>query len=374
MRGENIFIFVFDVILSFYCSIWGWHGCTPIKYSSRDKCPHIKLIYYSFKSFHSYQADVTAQKLDVSPPINDASAGASANSEQQRAAAASDARQKRRDYVHAMISNRHCRVYCLLSSGTNAANTSADKAPEMEVFVEDTSGNGTLINGTTLLRRNERRRLHTGDVICLLNPKLLARKIRSVAERKMYVGRYSYVFVNLYEQEARHGWTTLGSVGHQSNGGMMSGSGGSMSNSNSSRKGAAVNVRATRNHSIVNNSAARGGRRSLFSSTTGANGGLGDGGMTTTKSNYPQQQLSSNNDKGNLTSNSTSGGPTTLASAATSSTTRQQRRRQSSASPGVEDIQTWQEDNKFLQHESVVYIIQQSTPVGGGGDRFELIG
>ena len=51
-----------------------------------------------------------------------------------------------------------------------------------------------------------------------------------------------------------------------------------------------------------------------------------------------------------------------------------ERRRQSSASPGVEDIQTWQEDNKFLQRESVVYIIQQSTPVGGGGDRFELTG
>jgi hypothetical protein len=119
----------------------------------------------------------------------------------------------------------------------------------MEVFVEDTSGNGTLINGTTLLRKNERRRLHTGDVICLLNPKLLSKKLRSVAERKMYMSQYSYVFVNLYEQEARHGW----GIG-------MSGTSTSSARTNKGRKktegagggggGGVVNVRAIKCHSI----------------------------------------------------------------------------------------------------------------------------
>ena len=115
-----------------------------------------------------------------------------------------------------MISNRHCRMYCLLNlpnkpnnsiiQNNNANNTNGNNTqhpPEMEVFVEDTSGNGTLINGTTLLRKNERRKLHTGDVICLLNPKLLYKKIRNGNERKRYMQQYSFVFVNLYEQE-RH--------------------------------------------------------------------------------------------------------------------------------------------------------------------------
>ncbi|EJK58896.1 hypothetical protein THAOC_20943, partial [Thalassiosira oceanica] len=137
----------------------------------------------------SAKADVTAQKLVDGGDANNGRSG----------------RQKRHDFIHAMVSNRHCRVYCLLGPSPSGRG-SGRAGGEMEVFAEDTSGNGTLVNGTTLLRRNERRRLHTGDVICLLNPRLLERKLRSPADRKAYVGQYSYVFVNLYEQEARHGW------------------------------------------------------------------------------------------------------------------------------------------------------------------------
>lgn len=151
-----------------------------------------------------------------------------------------------------MVSNRHCRIYCLLSNVNNntinnnsnnylgslssspSSLSASSPPPDMGVFVEDTSGNGTLINGTIQLRKNERRRLHTGDVICLLNPKLLSKKLRSAAERKMYMSQYSYVFVNLYEQEARHGW------------GIMSGK------TKGRKSGGVGNVRAIKCHSINN--------------------------------------------------------------------------------------------------------------------------
>ena len=98
--------------------------------------------------------------------------------------------QRMYDYVHSSVSNRHCRIFCLWGN-------------EMEVYVEDTSGNGTLINNTALLHKNERRKLHTGDVICLVNPGFLSKRIKSAAERKSCMSMYSYVFVNLWEQEAR---------------------------------------------------------------------------------------------------------------------------------------------------------------------------
>ena len=177
-----------------------------------------------------------------------------------------------------MISNRHCKVYCLLSGtiGNNKSNnksSSSPSPPEMEVFVEDTSGNGTLINGTTLLRRNERRKLHTGDVICLLNPKLLSKKLRSVAERKMYMSQYSYVFVNLYEQEARHGWGVNSMLSNSmsrssfSGGGRMSNLSGSSPGRSTAKKKGAVNPRATKCHSIHTK-----GKRSLFSSAAAGGG------------------------------------------------------------------------------------------------------
>jgi serine/threonine protein kinase len=137
----------------------------------------------------------------------------------------------------------------------------------MEVFVEDTSGNGTLINGTTLLRKNERRKLHTGDVICLLNPKLLYKKIRNGNERKRYMQQYSYVFVNLYEQERHWNYNYSSSQSLCGVGGGGSGGGGGVGSpvsfspsssscrksgqnvSNSNGKSAAVNPRATRCHS-----------------------------------------------------------------------------------------------------------------------------
>ena len=197
-----------------------------------------------------------------------------------------------------MISNRHCRVYCLLSNTSNH-NSNTNGPPEMEVFVEDASGNGTLVNGTTLLRR----KLHTGDVICLLNPKLLAKKLRSVAERKMYMSQYSYVFVNLYEQEARHGW------GVHSMGKTAGGAADLASPVSTAKKGA-VNPRAIKCHSINNKKS----KRSLFASTTGAEG-------ATKSNNPPAQHSSQNNPPASDHSSTTPISPTPTNAASRKSTT-----------------------------------------------------
>lgn len=250
-------------------------------------------------------------------------------------------RNERRDYVHAMVSNRHCRIYCLLGNvetiNNNDDNGGNNSPPDMEVFVEDTSGNGTLINGTTLLRKNERRRLHTGDVICLLNPKLLGKKVRSIAEQKTFMSQYSYVFVNLYEQEARHGWGVMGMGGDDGNKsrtrgkkarGANIGSGAGIYSTTSpsvpfaTRKtGAAVNVRATKCHSIKNgnsNNNAK-GKRSLLPPPSSANAtcGGGSGGawkMTAKLMNSARQSLGQQQQESTSPKNDNAGSTTTSTS------------------------------------------------------------
>ena len=162
------------------------------------------------------RCDVSVQKLEmppIPPPLpSEDDDDDDANGELKEQMQKRELKQKQHDHIHSLISNRHCRIYCLLhlpehhnSNNHDLTPSSANSnTPEMEVFVEDTSGNGTLINSTILLSRNERRKLHTGDVICFVNPKLLAKRVRSPSDRKMYMTHYSYLFVNLYEQEARH--------------------------------------------------------------------------------------------------------------------------------------------------------------------------
>jgi len=92
-------------------------------------------------------------------------------------------------WAHSMISNRHCNIFCMLKPGEG-----------MDVFVEDSSGNGTVINGTTLLKKGEKRLLHTGDEICLVNPIPLRKKIGSKEIITRVQRRYTYVFVNAFHQ------------------------------------------------------------------------------------------------------------------------------------------------------------------------------
>jgi len=126
----------------------------------------------------------------------------------------SEKNQSVRNIIHSIISNTHCRIFCLLKSsgGTGVGVGGADIGttespcsvpmvlPEMEVYVEDSSGNGTFVNNTTLLKRNERRILHTGDTICLLNPKIVRKKVKDVNLQKELLDYYSFVFINIYQQ------------------------------------------------------------------------------------------------------------------------------------------------------------------------------
>ncbi|CBJ28013.1 Chk2, checkpoint kinase [Ectocarpus siliculosus] len=59
------------------------------------------------------------------------------------------------------ISSKHCRIYCEHLSGHLGGT---------EVYVEDMSANGTWINQRMKLVRGQRRLLHSGDEISLLNP------------------------------------------------------------------------------------------------------------------------------------------------------------------------------------------------------------
>lgn len=103
-----------------------------------------------------------------------------------------------RKVIHSIISNTHCRIFCLLKSYSIADSTNGSTL-DMEVYIEDSSGNGTIVNNTTLLKRNERRILHTGDTICLLNPKIVRKKVKDVVLQKELLDCYSFVFINIYQ-------------------------------------------------------------------------------------------------------------------------------------------------------------------------------
>jgi len=111
-------------------------------------------------------------------------------------------------WVHAMVSNRHCSLFCMLKGETTSGTSSSSSSIDMDVFVEDTSGNGTLINNTTLLKRGQRRLLHTGDTISLINPATLRKKIRNTYDQSQILNHYTYIFVNVY-QTNKGGWSAI---------------------------------------------------------------------------------------------------------------------------------------------------------------------
>lgn len=112
--------------------------------------------------------------------------------------------------VHSMISNRHAKIYCLFL-GNNQ---------NMEVYIEDTSGNGTLINSTVKLRKGEKRLLHSGDAICFVNPQIVYGLIQTTTTaapnttsngitnqwkqqlHRDIIQHYSFHFVQLYTAAA----------------------------------------------------------------------------------------------------------------------------------------------------------------------------
>jgi len=168
-----------------------------------------------------------------------------------------DANKLLRNTIHSMISNTHCRMFCLLKSNTSTGVNNL--MPEMEVHIEDSSGNGTFVNNTIMLKRNERRILHTGDTICLLNPKIVRKKVKNVTLQKELLDTYSFVFINIYQthsaghprhQDARGGDRKSASARTPiaARIGMLTGL--HTPASNNSRKRALVDVRSTKSNSI----------------------------------------------------------------------------------------------------------------------------
>ena len=172
--------------------------------------------------------------------------GYEVNSEADRhRAAAAKKRDRNSDWVHSTISNKHCKIFCHLKSngkGGGGGNMGggggagrghfagiANQGEEMEVYIEDTSGNGTAINNTTVLRRGERRVLHTGDEICLINPDTMRKQSNAIGaeEQSRLVKHYSYIFVNLYQQRGQHTLALGGEFGVR---GTVQASGGGGSN------------------------------------------------------------------------------------------------------------------------------------------------
>ncbi|GMH85316.1 hypothetical protein TrVE_jg7806 [Triparma verrucosa] len=96
---------------------------------------------------------------------------------------------------HRLISNRHCSLYCQLTEeiGLNQLR--------LEVYLEDTSANGTMINGSIRLRKGERRLLNTGDEIGLISPQNLSKTLSKIDKADIVRG-YSWTFLNVWQQRA----------------------------------------------------------------------------------------------------------------------------------------------------------------------------
>lgn len=117
--------------------------------------------------------------------------------------------------AYGLVSNLHCRIYCALSD----PKTEAASGPiGMAVYIEDCSGNGTVINKTTLLNRGEKRLLHSGDEISLISSQILQKKVRSTQAVNDLVQYYSFIFVNCsitncnFQQQLTRGCGTLPSA------------------------------------------------------------------------------------------------------------------------------------------------------------------
>ena len=87
------------------------------------------------------------------------------------------------------VSSRHCRIFCERSEN-------AFGGAELLVFVEDMSSNGTYVNQTVQLRKGQKRQLHTGDEISLLNP---VSKCKD-GKRAAALAVLSFTFVNLHDR------------------------------------------------------------------------------------------------------------------------------------------------------------------------------
>lgn len=113
---------------------------------------------------------------------------------------------------HSLISNHHCRIFLdRIGSHENAGpfgstsstannnknnNSSFNRfSGDGSVYIEDMSGNGTIINQQTQLRKGEKRMLHSGDEICLIDANILRKRVSSERIIQMVLSAYSFTFI-----------------------------------------------------------------------------------------------------------------------------------------------------------------------------------
>jgi serine/threonine protein kinase len=192
-------------------------------------------------------------KMDIVPP--------------KPSSKSTSSQKKIHEWAHSMVSNQHCSIYCMLSSNGSGGGSSStsNNNNNIDVFCEDSSGNGTIINGTTLLKRGERRLMHTGDEVCLVNPHPLRKKIRDPVLLQQIQRRYTYIFINAISVAAP---VPVPSTNTNSSKRQYYPS---MAPPSSTKRRAVVNVRALVNHSLDRHSPASPNRASAFTvpSTTG---------------------------------------------------------------------------------------------------------
>ncbi|CAB9507306.1 MAP kinase-activated protein kinase 2 (Fragment) [Seminavis robusta] len=105
------------------------------------------------------------------------------------------------EWTHGLISNRHATIYCCLPDAPRANNNKNTlPASSMQVWIEDSSYNGTWINGSILLKRGQKRMLHSGDEISFVGKELLRRRVRDEARLQAVYQQYAFVFVNVAHQ------------------------------------------------------------------------------------------------------------------------------------------------------------------------------
>mmetsp|Transcript_42532 Transcript_42532/g.102852 ORF Transcript_42532/g.102852 Transcript_42532/m.102852 type:complete len:874 (+) Transcript_42532:90-2711(+) len=89
------------------------------------------------------------------------------------------------EHAHSMISHRHCRIFCEGGVGTETN----------QIYLEDQSRNGTVINQSTVLKSGEQRLLHSGDEICLVNAAALRKRVQNPRLLDSILQHFTFIFV-----------------------------------------------------------------------------------------------------------------------------------------------------------------------------------
>ena len=149
--------------------------------------------------------DIVVSKPASATTTSSTTSSSSSSSRQKRTVAALH------QWAYSLISHQHCTIFASLEpdplhhphpAAIHPSSRTPDIKYKVQIYIQDQSNNGTIINQTTLLKRGQSRILYSGDEICLVNPQILRKKVRSERLLQPLLQHYSYVFINLFQQAA----------------------------------------------------------------------------------------------------------------------------------------------------------------------------